>query len=223
MALPQLACVVDWPGTANFVRDVVVSVATIGATVVGYMGLVKWRNEESGKADFDLARRVGKSVYRMRDVLKDARRPATFGYEYPDTISRDDKSQHGKVWAHIFNARFEPVRDCAIDIQSLRNEAEALWGPEIVRKLDRLLAQVQRLHVAMGTYVRNEEAQGAHFENNQRFSEMINAEVRDGGNAINADGTEGAPNAMTTEIQSAVEDLSAYLRTKLPKHKATRS
>jgi len=214
--LPEVACAIDWPGTADFFKDIVVSVAAIFTAGVAYRGISKWRSEEAGKADFDLARRVGKSVFRMRDVLADARRAMTFAYEFPENYDPADGPKQAAAWAHVFNARFEPVRECAIELQSLRNETEALWGGDILVNLNRLVRQATRLQVAMGAYVRNEQALGAHFNGNQGFGDQVRAEVHDMGNAINPDGTEGAPNAMTTEIQSAVDALAAYLRTKLP-------
>lgn len=73
----DIRCVIDWPGTASFLKDVIVAGAAIFTARVAVIGLQKWRAEESGKADFDLARRVGKATFRFRDVLQDARSPTS--------------------------------------------------------------------------------------------------------------------------------------------------
>jgi hypothetical protein len=217
--LPEVACAVDWPGTANFFKDVIVSGAAAFTAYVAYIGISKWRSEEAGKADFELSRRIGKCVFRMRDVLAGARNPFTFAHEFPDGYDSSDQSQQGAAWAHVFNKRWEPVRDCAIEIQSLRNEAEALWGAEILGALDRLLHQANTLQVAMGAYARDKQARGQHFANNLDFGRRIEAQVFDAGNLLNDDGTEGGSNPLTVAIDAAVNDAATYLRTKLPTHK----
>lgn len=220
--LPEMACAVDWPTTANFFKDVIISVAAIFTTAVAYKGISKWRGEEAGKADFDLSRRIGKSVFRMRDVLKGARNAFTFAYEFPEGYDPGNADQQHSAWAHVFNKRWEAVRDCAIEIQSLRNEAEALWGGGIVTKLDALLTQANTLQVAMGAYVRNAQAGRQHFAKNPDFAGRIESQVFDSGNLLNDDGTEGGPNPLTVQIEKAVDDAATYLRTKLPQPHAKR-
>ena len=216
--LPEIACIVDWTATASFFKDVIVSTAAIFTAFVAYKGISKWRSEEAGKADFELSRRVGKAVFRMRDVLNGARNPFTFAHEFPEGYDSNDPSQQGAAWAHVFNSRWGPVRDCAIEIQSLRNEAEALWGGAILAPLDRLLHQANTLQVAMGAYARNQQAQGQHFANNRDFGQRIESQVFDSGNLLNVDGTDGGPNPLTVAIDAAVNDAATYLRTKLPQH-----
>jgi hypothetical protein len=209
---------VDWSVTASFFKDVTVSCAAIFTAVVAYKGISKWRGEEAGKADFELSRRIGKAVFRMRDVLKGARNPFTLAQEFPEGYDHDDASQQGSAWAHVFNKRLEPVRECAIEIQSLRNEAEALWGNAILTPLDALLHQVNTLQVAMGSYARNQHARGQHFANNRDFANRTEAQVFDAGNLLNDDGTDGGPNPLTAAIEGAVTDAATYLRSKLPQH-----
>ncbi len=138
-------------------------------------------------------------------------------YEFPEGYDPSDKKSQADAYAHLFNERFLPAQGCAIEIQSLRNEAEALWGPEIVPKLDELLRLARSLQVAMAAYVSDKKDYGSHFANNQKFGADIGAKVFDAGNTINPDGMEGAPNALTMQIGSAVEQVSIYLKTKLPR------
>ena len=216
--LPQIACEVDWAATASVVRDVIVSIATMFTAFVAYKGISKWRSEESGKADFELSRRIGKVIFRMRDVLKNARAPFVIASEFPDGYDPlfATASQKASAWAHVFNERWKPVRDCAIEIQTLRNEAEALWGNPIIPILDRLLGLVNTFRVAIGAHISNEHAGGQHFGKNPEFGKRINTQLFDMGNEITAVGTEGAPNAFTTDLEMAVADAATYLRTKLP-------
>lgn len=219
--LPELACVLDWPGTASFFKDIIISGAAVFTAFVAYKGISKWRSEESGKADFELSRRIGKAIFRMRDVMRNARAPFVVASEFPEGYNalNATTAQKASAWAHVFNERWIPVRDCAVEIQTLRNEAEALWGNAVIPMLDKLLGLTNTLRVAMGAYIQNEHAAGDHFGKNPDFGKKIDAQLFDAGNEINADGNEGAPNAFTSDLDRAVFDAATYLRTKLPAHK----
>ena len=216
--LSPMACVIDWPGTASFVRDVIVSIATVVTATVAVKGINKWRAEESGKADFELSRRVGRAAFRLRDVLANARRNIVTAGEFPEgyKAGNADEEEKASAWAHIFEARWTLVRDCAIEIQSLRNEAEALWGREIVGHLGKLLAHVQALRGSMEAYIANERSGGEDFKMDTEFGQRMRAQVFDSGSWRTSPGGKPEPNQLTSAIEADVDATAAYLRTKLP-------
>jgi hypothetical protein len=213
------ACTVDWPGVASVAKDVIVAIAAIVTATVACIGISKWREEESGKADFDLARRLGTAVYRFRDALALARRPFIAVSEFPDGKAPVDGSgaSEAAAYAHAYNQRFEGVRQSGLEIQALGNEAEALWDKDISGKLDALLHQATLLRVGMTAIVSDKLVYGANFKKNDAFRKKMETRVSDYGGTINDDGSEGGPNAFTVQIEQAAEDVAAYLRTKLPK------
>jgi hypothetical protein len=210
-------CAVDWLAVVGVAKDVVVAIAAIVTATVACIGISKWRAEESGKADFDLARRLGTAAYRFRDAIAAGRRPFISASEFPDGMPPGSGKNEADAYAHVFNQRFQGVRQSAIDLRALRNEAEALWGKEIVGKLDALLGWGFVLHSAMSALVSDKASCGADFRSNDAFGKATRAEVFDTGNSINSDGTKGAPNEFTTKIERDVENVAAYLRTKLPR------
>lgn len=216
--LPEIACVMDWSATANFFKDAIVSGAAVFTAYVAYKGISKWRNEEAGKADFELSRRIGKSIFRLRDVIANARRNLVTRGEYPEDYQDGNASddEKGEAWAHLFDARWIPVRDCALEIQSLRNEAEALWGREIVGYLDKVLGHAHTLRGAMGAYVGNEQSGGEDFKMDSDFGKRIRTQVFDTGYTRTTPGDKPEPNLLTSAIETDVDAASAYLRTKLP-------
>lgn len=219
-----ITCVIDWPGTMSFIKDFVVAVATVAATIVAWMGINKWRTEESGKADFDLARRLGKAVFQFRDALAFARRPFVENGEYPEgkVPTANTGAGEASAYAHVFNQRFQVVQQSAIEIQALRNEAEALWDRDIVDKLMELLRRSITLQVAMGAIISDKRSFGANFKHNEAFAKAMESRVFDSGDTINDDGTDGPPNEFTAQIERAVENVSAYLRAKLPRRSTRR-
>jgi hypothetical protein len=201
----------------RFIRDMVV-------TGVALWGVNKWRAEESGKADFDLARRLGKAVFQFRDALASARRPFIENGEYPEgkVPAAGSGADEASAYAHVFNQRFQVVQQSAIEIQALRNEAEALWDKDIVDKLMELIRRAITLRVAMGAIISDKRSSGANFRHNEDFGKQMEAQAFDYGTTINDDGTKGGPNEFTARIEAAVDDVAAYLRTKLPRHSTRR-
>jgi hypothetical protein len=108
------------------------------------------------------------------------------------------------------------VKQSGLEVQALRNEAEALWGKGISEKLGTLLHQSAIVQTGIRVIVSDKQAHGAHFKKNADFGEKMNARVFDYGDTINDDGTEGGPNEFTVKIEQAVEYVATYLRNKLP-------
>lgn len=215
--MTDIRCVVDWPGTMSFIKDTVLAGAAIFTATVAYRGIHRWRGEESGKADFDLARRIGKATFGFRDALANARSPFVFAYEFPEDYDPLRLDMEGGAYAHALTNRFAPVRLLAIELQSLRNEAEALWGGELVEELNKLLQHASALHSAMNAFVSNKRALGEHFAHNPKFGDSIRAKVFDEGSQIDEQGNiVDEKNTFTSEIENAVNEVAAYLRTKLP-------
>jgi len=210
-------CTVDWLAVVGVCKDVVVALAAIVTATVACIGISKWRAEESGKADFDLARRLGAAVYRFRDAIAAARHPFIAAAEFPEGKPTDNGKAGADAFAHVFNQRFQGVQQSATDLRALRNEVEALWGIAIVGKLGELLDHAIVLHVAMSAVVSDKASFGTEFRDNPELRKKMWARVTDTGNEINSDGTKGAPNELTTKIERDVEGVAAYLRTKLPR------
>jgi hypothetical protein len=78
------------------------------------------------------------------------------------------------------------------------------------------------LRVAMNAVVLDMKTSHADFHGSETFHSTMWGRALDPGNAINPDGTEGAPNEFTVRIDAAVKDVVAYLRTKLPKQSTHR-
>lgn len=219
-----ITCSIDWPGTMSFIKDLIVAVAAIVTASAAWLGVSKWRAEESGKADFDLARRLGRAIFRFRDAMASARRPLTGNSEFPDGKQpiAGSGANEASAYAHLFSGRFKLVQESALEVLALRNEAEALWDKEIVEKLRKLINQAVRLRVAMNAFVSDKRSFGASFKHNEDFGNVIEARVFDHGDSINDDGTDGEPNPFTVLIDDAIEEVAAYLRTKLPRRSSKR-
>lgn len=216
--LPEFACVIDWPGTASFFQSVIVSGAAIFTAVFAYKGISKWRDEAIGKAHADLALRVGKAVYRLRDDLQQARRPR-IGYEFPSGFDPHDKSKRYETWELIINNRWAPVSKSANELESLCNEAEAMWDKEIVTPIKALIDCCELLYGAMAFNLQQAK-QDIDEQNDGTFNmpayvKEMNDKLFDITQYYDEKSKKAHPNALTVKIGDAVDQISIYLREKM--------
>jgi len=212
--LPAASCAFDYATTFAVVKDLVVAAGTIFAIYAGVRGFSQWREIEWAKADFDISRRLLTAVFKTRDWLNNSRRWMTLTNEYPDDYDSSTATLKQKRDAHLhmFNNRFGPVRDCAVELQSLRPEAEALWGHEIVELTGNLLVCVRKLETAMGMYVR---MIGTYDPSGQGRAEVqFEHMVFDVPLNITAQNLTGEENAFTKEIRLVVDTIEQYVRDK---------
>lgn len=234
----DISCVIDWPGTMSATKDVVVAIAAAVTAWAAYRGLSKWRQEESGKADFDLARRVGIEVFHLRDALSDARRPI-FAYELPPQSSEEaelsrkaleslksgdgasaeeyakkaiDARQSNKAreLAYVFENRHGRLRESYAELRMLQNEVEALWGTAMVPLLEELSSAVIQYFSSVNTYIAREGNQGNILDTDKQPDNRIISDVF---SHMKIDGE----NELTKQTSKTIEHISAYLRTKLPR------
>lgn len=234
----DISCVIDWPGTMSATKDVVVAIAAAVTAWAACRGLSKWRQEESGKADLDLARRVGKEVFRLRDALTDARRPI-FAYEFPPqspeeaefsrkalkAITSDDeasakeyamkaiearKSNEARDLSYVFENRHKRLRESYTELRMLQNETEVLWGTAMVSLLEELSGSVIRYFSSVNTYI---ASKGPH---NNTVNIVKQPDNRIGSDVFSHMEIDGE-NELTKQTSKTIEHISAYLRTKLPR------
>lgn len=116
------------------IKDIVVSLAAVAAAVLAYLGLSTWRKELKGKSEYELAKRVLKSVYKVREAFKQVRNPAIWQYEYPEEM----RNHHGHLkpehncagTAHVYEKRWEKMHEAFKELEEMHLEAQVEWGPE---------------------------------------------------------------------------------------------
>lgn len=200
----------------NFLKDLIVSLAAIFTAAVAYFGIHKWRQEEAGKADFELARRVGTAIFRLRDAITAARNPMIWANEFPEDYEPSNLAKQGAAYAHVFSRRYEPVKKCATELQALSNETEALWGDEITTDINNLLKYPVQLLTSIQMYVRNKYEFGTMFKRNEDFANHIESIVQDIPHLGDADQVE--KNRFTSQFEGAISEAASKLREKLPAH-----
>jgi hypothetical protein len=115
-------------------RDILVGLSAVSAAIFAYLGLSTWRKELKGKAEYQLAKEVLKSVYKVREAFKHVRNPAIYRYEYPDEMT----DHHGHLTqehrydgtVHVYQERWKQMDKAFGELEEHHLEAQVEWGPE---------------------------------------------------------------------------------------------
>ncbi len=189
----------------SIIKDIVISVAAATTAFVAYKGLERWQKELKGKANFDTARSLIRATYKLRDEIDYSRSPFIPAREFPedyDPLAKKTPQQQGDVQAYIYGKRWEPISEAMQDFDAYVLEAEALWGPHIKDKTDKLRNCVVELRVATEALINNEYSGGEDFEDID-FRKTTRAKV----SSTNKD-----KNPLTLKINSAIKDIEIEIR-----------
>jgi hypothetical protein len=118
-------------------------------------GVATWREQLRGKADYELARRLLRTAYTLRNAIREARFPAIKAVEM-ETALRElgesaekghaDPERFSKARAEVWNLRGRKVANAAGDMSVEAFEAEVLWGDVAQKAAAPLRACVTKLN-----------------------------------------------------------------------------
>jgi hypothetical protein len=190
----------------SIIKDIALAGAACVTAYVAYTGLGKWQQELSGKANFDVARDLAKSIYALRDEISYCRSPFTAGHEFPEGyrggFGNHTDEEEGQAWAHVYSKRWEPVGKAIQALDTATLEAEALWGKEIKEKAAALRKSTRSLQVDIEAFIHNKYSGGENFKDRE-FAKQVEYAIWD----VKAD-----ENKLTQEINTAIEDLESAIR-----------
>lgn len=187
------------------IKDVILASAAVTTAYVAYTGLGKWQKELRGKANFEVARELIKSAYKLRDGLSNCRKPFRTMSELPEGYQLNKMStreEEGQVWAHIYSKRWEPVSIAVQNFESAALEAEALWGISIREKANELRQYVHILRDNFDAYIQNEYSGGAILKDLE-LEVKVRKTIWD---------IKPEENELTLKINSVIEGLESEIR-----------
>lgn len=139
-------------------KDLVLGAAAVVGAVVAIRGLNTWNRQLRGGAEYELARRVGRAVLRLRDALKGVRHPIMMADEQPyppekeaERMTQDQKRFYGLSGA--YQKRYDKVQSARAELEAELQETEVLWGGELRELCQPLFTLERELFVDVYTYV----------------------------------------------------------------------
>ena len=178
---PEDVCSIDWGKVFDAIKDVIIACAAMFTAWVAWRGISKWQTEYRAKAYFEGARLVATALYGLRDTLAYARQAMVLTSEYPPGFNGfgNGATANAQCYAHVFANRLKPAAAAAIELQTARHEAEALWGKDARELIDAVLKCVHELRVAMQAFVTNEQHAGADIKTDLNWGDLMMAWVFD--------------------------------------------
>lgn len=191
----------------SLAKDIALAVAACTTAFVAYTGLGKWQKELSGKANFDVARDLAKSVYALRDEISYCRSPFISAYEFPegfpDSIGKRSSAEEGQAYAHVYSKRWEPVGKALQAFDTAALAAEALWERDIREKTNELRKCVRSLQVDIQAFISNKYSGGEHFNSNRDFAKTVEEGIWE---------MKAEKNDLTQRINQAIVSIEGVIR-----------
>jgi hypothetical protein len=132
------------------IKDLVLAIAGVIGAVVAILGLNTWKRQLYGQSEYDLAKRLLKSLYLFREVVNNARHPFMQYSSVPDLppdklekLTKEEREWHAQ--AQAWEKRWEPVAKARAELDTNVLESEVFWGSGVkdkMAKLSRLQAEL---------------------------------------------------------------------------------
>lgn len=193
------------------VSDVVVACAAVAATITAWRGLTTWRDQLRGTVEYELARRVLKGVYYVRDAVARVRDPFMFAAEMPEppvekmaSMSREQSRFHGI--SEAYQARWKQVIEARRNLDADLLEAEVVWGRDLKTRVDAVRKLEHELFIAVRHHLQLQNPD-ERIETREAV-EKISRKLRD----VLYEGGDGETDPFADDYSGSVAEVENYLR-----------
>ncbi len=197
----------------SIAKDIITGFAALTAAIVAVIGLRAWRSQLKGKTEYELAQRVLRAVYKVRDAMHFVRHPFMSASEISQAMKEAgiegnplDAKVNARSQEAAYQKRWTKVQEAWADLDLNTLEAEALWGQEIREKLKPLRQCVSTLFASIQTYLRG-------LATPPRELDAQRMERTD--NVIYGSPEDADRNPFTAEIIKAVGQVENFLKPRL--------
>jgi hypothetical protein len=191
----------DWVSAG---KDILVGLSAVTATFFAYSGLNAWKKELKGKAEYQLAKEVLKSVYRVREAFKIVRNPSIFQYEYPEEMTGPFghlESEHNhEGTAHVYDVRWKEMAKASIELEEYHLEAQVEWGSEFQDVIIELRHCQRKLLITIQKML--SQMKNPHIQ-------IYSASEEENDSILYSGGTS---NEFTAQIENAINEFEKWLR-----------
>lgn len=200
-----------WVGIA---KDVVIGATAASAAIFAYLGLSAWRKELKGKAEYELAKDVLKSVYRVRDGFSHVRHPAIYQYEYPPEMTNHtghlDKEHRYQGTLHVYEKRMEVLNKAFQELEEHHLAAQVEWGSEF-------RTTIKSLRICRGELLEAVRGLLEPMKNPHKEYSTTLAQTREERSVLYEIGGDPIHDAFTLQINKAIDEFEKWLRPHIKK------
>ncbi len=202
----------DYVDLARIARECVVVIVSIIGVYIATRGLQTWRHQLHGNTEYELARRLLRATFRVRDKIRMVRNPYMSSSEISQAVENeypnepDRKEDHADSTTAVYNSRWNQLREALSDLNVECVESEVIWGDHVPSRLKPLHAAIIELHVAIIRHLRQfgRRPEEISSEEQEKIDRMVYEISED-----------PDKDAFTARIQSAVNEVQEFLKPKL--------
>ena len=120
------------------IKDTATILATATAALVAISGYRTWKKQLHWKTQYDLAQRLLRATYKVRQAFAEVRRFYSTEEEAQQAMkeanveaSQDPKIMFTRSQIAVYNKRWQKVSEAFGELESVSLEAEAIWGQAV--------------------------------------------------------------------------------------------
>ena len=197
----------DWVSIA---KDITTALAAVVGATVATLGLNAWKKQLRGKTDYELARRLLRAVYKVRDFIPQVRSPMIFDGEKDEAIGEAKLSPEALKENYaaqssyaVYRKRWSKLLEAVGDLDVELLEAEVSWGKPIKDKVDSLKKLVALLRWSIQVHLSQKQQPQLH-PSKEQLNEV---------NRVLFDLSEEAkPDSYSLELDKAVGAIEMLLQ-----------
>ena len=131
---------IDW----QLIRELVAVGGTIGALIIGVLGLSTWRRQLQGTSEYEVAKNALLATYHVRDAVQAARSPMLYlGKDEVEAGRRLEEEQR------IYEERMKRIYEEWAKLRTLALESRVIWGEEAEQLFDPISELIRELRRAI--------------------------------------------------------------------------
>jgi hypothetical protein len=129
-------------GTINWciAKDIVTTVGTVGALVIGALGLRTWQRQLRGTSEYDVAKRAVLLTYHVRDAIQAVRSPMLY---FPKKEVEEGRRLDAEQ--RVYEDRMRILQERSAQLRTLSLEAKAIWREKAEAQFNPINALVREL------------------------------------------------------------------------------
>ena len=195
----------------TLIKDIITGLSALTAAIIAILGLQAWKKQLKGKTEYELAQRLLRNVYKVRDALALVRNPFQSAAEISQAmkeanIERDplkDPSIQIRSEGAVYQRRWQKVQDAYLNLESVAFEAEAIWGQSVKDNLKPLQECTSTLASTIQMYLSHLEKPPRKYDEKAKYKEDA---------IIYGFPGDADQNFFSSEIIKAVSKMEDFLR-----------
>jgi hypothetical protein len=195
-------------------KDVITGLSALIAATIAILGLQEWKKQLKGKNEYELAQRMLRATYKVRDSIAWVRNPFQSAGEISQAMKESniegdpvaDPTIYIRSEGAVYQKRWQKVQEAFVELESITLEAEAIWGQAVKENLKPLQQCVVTLAANVQIHLRNLEKPPRKYDADaeNKISAIIYGLPDNSSN-----------NFFSDEISAAVGKMECFLKLRL--------